>query len=1290
MAHNWKSFTNLPSLTNGFSPGTMILLSDGSVLVHNETFASGAYQGKEWFRLTPDTQGKYENGTWTGPFSMTNTRQFFASGVLRDGRVFVLGGEYSDAGNGTPLGEIFDPLTNTWSAMTKPSTFNWIKSDVSACILPDGRVLFGALLSNRTAIWDPVTNDWREAGLAFGASAIPTKQGTIDEETWTLLQDGTVLTVQINANPLAEKYIPDSDQWVTADQSPPTLTQPLALMNLIDTTNTARPSINISEIGPAIVLPNGNLFVIGGTGHTAIYTPPASPAQPGTWAAGPDLPPDTSGNNFNSPNGNIQTAIDAPAVLLTGGKVLLVAGNTKREVDSSGRVSFWSNPSNVYVYDPAINATPTLLNPQPPSNSVDSWVTRFLLLPTGQVLFTTQKNMIAMLTVDTALLGSPDASWKPVITDFPAVLAAGHNYVLSGKLFNGLSQACSYGDDAQMATNFPIVRISNTSSNKVRYLRSFNFSTLGIATGNDIVTTNITVPSDLDAGQYLLEVICNGIPSNAVTVQVVKMDCFFIVDRSTYAQGEIQAMINAIGTPAVIDPALYVVVEGFKPGELGLNLSNLNNPPIKPAIPDPVPGIKIEFSGMVIPEDPSMPGIPQRFTFPYKVSFQNGTTIFNFTPSSETLTLTATLTATGTTIAAQANIELTKNPNPFILHGDTAHGYPWYLSVDLKVFMVKGGGTKFSMPLPAAGVPQTVATNWIQQLITAFNNDRASAATLFDALPSDENLSEIALAPTDVHGTPVYNFALARLRYRDTIPANNVRLFFRMWPAQQTNAAYGNPTTLYRTFDAGGGTVVPLLGIQGDEIMTIPFFATPRVHTDTTDSMQTQRDAPNVQPVINPSLLGGEVDTYFGAWLDINQPGEKLFPVRMNGGIAANIPDGPFTGMGNLLSIEELVRSEHQCLLAEVSFDLTPIPANGDPSNCDKLAQRNLAFVNVPNPGLIDSRMAPQIFEVRPTPFHLRFDLKPDEIMIEWGTIPSDSIAQIYLPAVAADDILKLASELYTTHHLSKIDSNTLQCITGGVTFIPLPRRTGPNFTSLITVDLPVGIKKGQVYHITVKQITAAIGLRKTIKHQQIENIPGFQNNEESVSSETHWTTVTTKPGNDINWRRVLGVFMLTIPVSTKEILLQPEERKLSIMRWIGKSIPTDSRWYLVFMRYLEQLSARIKHMGGDPSIIVADPNGSWKKHTPKSEYHHKGEELISHIGKICELIYDRFGDFEGFVLDTEDSLSYKFFSREHEIEDIVKLAWRERIVVSVLAKHNERHYPFKVILKHAPRPYQN
>lgn len=510
MANQWTSFSNLPSPADGFSPDTMLLLTDGSVLVHHAG-------GREWFRLTPDVHGKYEAGTWSAALPMANTRQFFASGVLRDGRVYAIGGEDSDAGDDTPLGEIFDPLTNTWSRLNKPASFDWIQGDAVSCILPDGRVLLGAILSPRTATWDPTDDDWRESGLAFGASA-QTKVGRTNEETWTLLPDGTVLTVQIfnaqggSGSPAAEKYVPELDQWISAGTTPAALT----LDSLVDpsTGNT----VDISEIGPAVVLPDGRLFAIGGTGHTALYTPPASPSQPGSWAAGPDLPADTSADDFNAANGSIQTAIDAPACLLPGGRVLLVVGQTVREVDDKGKVSFWSNPCAVCVYDPSTNAAPVQLDPQPPSNNVDGWQGRLLVLPTGQVLLTTQQaGMMAILTVD-ASLGVPAAAWKPVVTDSPQTMVRGQTYVISGRQLNGLSQACSYGDDAQYATNYPIVQLTHTVTGEVVYLRSFDFSTLGIATGNTIVSASVQVPAGAPTGPYSLVAIANGIASDPLAV----------------------------------------------------------------------------------------------------------------------------------------------------------------------------------------------------------------------------------------------------------------------------------------------------------------------------------------------------------------------------------------------------------------------------------------------------------------------------------------------------------------------------------------------------------------------------------------------------------------------------------------------------------------------------------------------------------------------------------------------------------------------------------------------------
>jgi len=505
---SWNTLANVPS----FTPDTMLLMTDASVLIHDS-------YGKDWYRLTPDGAGKYDTPgvVWSGPFAMNDSRQLFASGVLADGRVYGVGGEYFDGSptpNDSALGEIFDPRANNWSSLDKPDSFGWVKGDAISCILQDGRVIFGALETNQSAIWDPAANTWTEAGTAFGARP-PTKVGKSDEETWALLPDGAVLTVAIAAPPFAQKYVPASDTWIAT--SPPPVG--LALLSLPDTTVHPPVSIEIEEIGPAILLPDGRLFFIGATGHTALYTCPAIASQPGAWTAARDLPHDASGKNFNSPNGNIQTAIDAPAVLLPCGKVLLIGGPTVREVNG-GQTQFWSNPSSACLYDPASNSL-TELEPQrqPPSNGVDGWQSRLLLLPTGEVLMTTQQSQTIVILVDATIIGTPKPAWKPVITDFPPVMAVGSQYKISGRQINGLSQANSYGDDAQMATNYPIAKFVHAGAG-VSYFRTFDFSTLGVATGAAVHSAMVEIPALAAPGSYTLQIVANGIESDPVSVEI--------------------------------------------------------------------------------------------------------------------------------------------------------------------------------------------------------------------------------------------------------------------------------------------------------------------------------------------------------------------------------------------------------------------------------------------------------------------------------------------------------------------------------------------------------------------------------------------------------------------------------------------------------------------------------------------------------------------------------------------------------------------------------------------------
>jgi hypothetical protein len=461
MPGRWIPLQNQPK----FAASTMLLLTDGTVMCQE----SG---GVRWYKLTPNINGDYVAGSWTALAPMINTRLYYASAVLRDGRVIVGGGEYSNAGTETNHCELYDPVTDTWTAVAPPA--GWTNMGDAACtLLPDGRLLVGYYNGTKTALYDPASGAW---------SAGPSKGDSASEETWTLLPDATVLTVQCSNRPHAEKYLASANKWVPAGTLPVDLVEPASI-----------------EIGPACLLPDGRVFCIGATGHTALYTPPAVPNQPGSWARGPDFP--TIG-------GKQIGAKDAPACLMPNGRVLLVGG----PVD--GQQLSYLSPTYFFEFDPATSAMSQIS--APPNAGGPPYTGRMMLLPSGQVMFAAGSNAIYCYNPS----GHPQHQWRPHIVHAPTQLIEGFSYSIFGRQFNGLSQAVAYGDDAASATNYPLVRLRNPGTGRVAFCRTFDHSTMAVATGPAINTTNFHVPFGFPAGPAELTVIANGISSEPVRVDV--------------------------------------------------------------------------------------------------------------------------------------------------------------------------------------------------------------------------------------------------------------------------------------------------------------------------------------------------------------------------------------------------------------------------------------------------------------------------------------------------------------------------------------------------------------------------------------------------------------------------------------------------------------------------------------------------------------------------------------------------------------------------------------------------
>jgi hypothetical protein len=64
------------------------------------------------------------------------------------------------------------------------------------------------------------------------------------------------------------------------------------------------------------------------------------------------------------------------------------------------------------------------------------------------------------------------------------------------------------------------VRITNKSTGHVFYAKTHDHSTMAVATGAALVSTNFDVPAGMEMGASSLEVVANGIPSLAVSITV--------------------------------------------------------------------------------------------------------------------------------------------------------------------------------------------------------------------------------------------------------------------------------------------------------------------------------------------------------------------------------------------------------------------------------------------------------------------------------------------------------------------------------------------------------------------------------------------------------------------------------------------------------------------------------------------------------------------------------------------------------------------------------------------------
>jgi hypothetical protein len=697
--------------------------------------------------------------------------------------------------------------------------------------------------------------------------------------------------------------------------------------------------------------------------------------------------------------------------------------------------------------------------------------------------------------------------------------------------------------------------VTHATDNDQRYVGLQIVSTSGNTLRLAVPPSGNVVPP----GYYMLWVVDTaGNPCQVARfVRVAHVSCRVIADRSTFSEEEVQALGG--GSNATFASALYVDYDGFLSDELtGTPVPSLEWAGGGGSVPSNQ--VRLQYAGRFTEVNPPHPDVPTRITYAFDVIFE---TMGGYSgwPDRRAIDVRFTLGPhVGTT-----QIDLTKSPNPYMTDVDPARNNPHWLSTDVRVFKVRPNQTRFGATLNQSGNGP-----W-DYLATVLNRMKAGQES-FNAIDHDGPSTTLDGAyMSGMPPAPTFNFAIARVRYRAiTTAATNVRCFFRLCNVAATGLAF-DTNTVYRS--TPGPNPVPLLGVAGGQLVSIPFFFAQRNASVTgqagaapmsTQPLDTTFDVQTITPVSS----GAEVSVYFGCYLDINTP-TKRFPL-------APPDDGPFADAASL-PIRDLLRSWHNCLVAEILVSSDPTRPGAGPSDSDNLAQRNLAIVGLENPGFAVSRTAMHTFEIAPSMLAKGEPVinptrpgesvalltavrlpppYPDELFFDWHNLPHDAQVTLYFSDITVAEIEAMLVSRISPPAFTALDERTIRFRVGDCAWLPLPGGRVVRIPALLSVALPEGIVEGQVYRATVRQVNGRTG-------------------------------------------RIVGSFTLEMPVSKAAFLRAEAERQFSFMGHIVGTLAYGDRWRPLIERLVQYLGARVDALGGDSRKVDPNPDGTGKPYEP-------------------------------------------------------------------------------------------
>jgi hypothetical protein len=430
-------------------------------------------------------------------------------------------------------GDLISPRTFLYSiadnafAQTGTKVYNDSSDEEGWAVLPNGQILNYDLdpsITTNTGFaeeYTPATGLWTSVSPADGSASgtlpvLSSNQLGFELGPILRLLDGRALVV--GANQHTALYTPSANRWAAG---------PDMIADLTGPGGTIRNALFGADDAAGAILPNGHVYLTADPGPNPISLDarttagsasvrlPTTAGLQSTWTVA-----QANGKNTTIPPSTVIYSVDSPTSITLG--TFDASGNLVpvEALKTQGHIGLvlggiFSSPAQLFDFDPGAGTMTPFAGPAGSLLPTEpAFVTRMLVLPTGQLLLSDSSNQLYVYTPDGS---SAPAALRPSISDVD--YAGDGVFRLTGTQLNGQSAGASYGDDDQMNENYPIVRLEAPATGNVYYCRTTNWSSVSVGR-NGPERVDFTLHPAVTAGRYELTVVGAGIASAAVPIRI--------------------------------------------------------------------------------------------------------------------------------------------------------------------------------------------------------------------------------------------------------------------------------------------------------------------------------------------------------------------------------------------------------------------------------------------------------------------------------------------------------------------------------------------------------------------------------------------------------------------------------------------------------------------------------------------------------------------------------------------------------------------------------------------------